>query len=330
MQTLTTSILNRIQMKQKLKILSIPTHEGHAHLMSCLGHEFHLITAPGIKKWDFQTRSLPINTFIHQLDKIEDFCPNEQYDIVLSQNRLSHYNILLPIAIRLNVPFIQLDHTEPPPGIVGDYSAQLRSMRGLSANVFITEYNRNSWGGLPDDPVIPHGINTDLFRGWHGTEAQGISIVNFFPQRDVFCGWNLWQSISKIVPVKLVGENPGLSKSINDVSELVAALCSARFFLNTSQLSPVPLSMIEAMACGCPVVTTAKQEIPNIIQNGVNGIMSNEPAELVQGCLRLLEDPAYAKFLGDNARKTVMERFNIQQFVEKWNGVLYNAIDSYR
>lgn len=330
MQTLTTSILNRIEKKRQLKILTFPCHEGWQTLFAETGHEQHMLSMPGVKTWDFQTRPLPKNAYIIKLDKIEDFVPTENYDIVLSQNRLQQHGFMASTAMRYNIPMIQIDHTEPPPGIVGDYSAQLRSMRGLSANVFITEYNRNSWGGLPDDPVIPHGINTDLFRGWHGTEAQGISIVNFFPQRDVFCGWNLWQSISKIVPVKLVGENPGLSKSINDLPELVAALCSARFFLNTSQLSPVPLSMIEAMACGCPVVTTAKQEIPNIIQNGVNGIMSNEPAELVQGCLRLLEDPAYAKFLGDNARKTVMERFNIQQFVEKWNGVLYNAIDNYR
>jgi len=329
MQTLTTSIFNRIKPSKNLKVLTLATHEGYQSLFSKTGHEQHLIVAPGLKNWDFQTRPLPPNTYLIKINKIEEFVPTEQYDVVLSQNRLQHYGILAPIAQRYNIPFVQIDHTEPPPGIVGEYLSRLNSMRGMT-NVFITDFNKSSWEGLPDDPVIPHGIDTDVFKGWEGNDSRGLSVVNFFPQRDVFCGWALWQQISKNVPLKLVGENPGISKSINKVEDLVKEYCSARFFLNTSQLSPVPLSLIEAMACGCPVVTTAKQEIPNIIVNGVNGIISNDPNELIRGCTRLLEDKAYAKFLGDNARRTIQERYNIEQFVNKWNEVLYSAIRKYR
>lgn len=329
MQTLTTSILSRINTRKKLKILTLPTHESYQSLFAHTGHEQHMLHAPGIKDWNLQTRPLPPNAYIVKLKKIEDFVPFEQYDIVLSQNRLQHYGLLAPIAQRYNIPFVQIDHTEPPPGVVGEYLQQLKSMRGTT-NVFITEFNRKTWEGLPNDPVIPHGIDTDVFSGWNGTEVRGLSVVNMFPQRDVFCGWNLWKEISSVVPVKLIGDNPGLSESISNVEKLVSEFCSARFFLNTSQLSPVPLSMIEAMACGCPVVTTAKQEIPNIIKHGYNGLMSNNPSELKDFCMMLLKDKKYAEFLGQNARQTVLEKFNIRQFVDKWNLVLENAIKTYR
>lgn len=329
MQTLTTSILSRHKPSKVLKILTMPTHEGHASIMAKTGHEFHMITAPGHKPWNFHTRPLPHNHFVITLDRIENFHPIEQYDIVLSQNRLANYHILKPIAARYNIPFVAIDHTEPPPGMVGEYLHRLEAMRG-NPNVFITEFNKQSWKGYPADPVIPHGIDTSLFRGYHGTEPRGLSVVNLFPQRDMFCGWTLWKDITSTIPVKLVGENPGLSESISDVSKLIAELCSARFFLNTSQWSPVPLSMIEAMACGCPVVTTAKQEIPNIIRNGENGFMSNDPEELKGYCKQLLDDKDLATRLGAAGRQTVIERFGIDRFVANWNRVLYKAIEDHR
>jgi glycosyltransferase involved in cell wall biosynthesis len=79
--------------------------------------------------------------------------------------------------------------------------------------------------------------------------------------------------------------------------------------------------MLEAMACGCAVVSTATCDIPNIIKHGENGLLSNDETELKHFIRELLADEDKAKELGYNARQTIKERFNTHRFVNEWNEV---------
>lgn len=305
--------------KTKFKILTSATHEGYQTTLAETGHEFYLLSGHGLKTWDFHTRPLPKNTYLYNAPA-NQIRGSVDFDLVLAQNRTADYPILLEIASKHGLPIVVLDHTEPPPGATKAQMKHLREFRG-NANVFITEHNKKTWEGAPEDVVIPHGLDTTLFRGWTGETPSGLSVVNLFPQRDVFCGWTLWSSVTAVVPVRLLGFNPGLSESINDVQKLIEAYRASRFYLNTSQHSPVPLSMLEAMACGCPVVTTDKQEIGKLIRHGENGLMSNDPAELIEYCQILLADASLAAKLGAAARQTIIEKHGLQQYCDKWNGV---------
>jgi len=70
--------------------------------------------------------------------------------------------------------------------------------------------------------------------------------------------------------------------------------------------------------------------IPEIIQNGKNGLISNDPQEL-RGFLELLiKDENLAKELGGNARKTIVEKYNLERFVDSWNNLLYSTVNEYR
>ncbi len=309
--------------QEKLKILTTATHEGYQSNLAKTGHEFYLLSENGFKSWDFHTRPLPPNTYLcpanhSQLDRLIGF------DLVLCQNKISEFQPLSQIAHSNGIPLIVLDHTEPFPNLTKLQLEILTQYRG-DINVFITDHNKNTWRGSDEDVVIPHGIDTNLFSGWNGTELSGLSVVNLFPQRDVFCGWNLWQEISKEVPVKLVGFNPGLSESINDVQLLSQTYASHRFFLNTSQLSPVPLSMLEAMSCGCPVVTTNKQQISKLIKHGYNGLMSNDPKELISFCRQLMDDEKLAKSIGEAGRETILKEHSMDIFISRWNNVFDKA-----
>ena len=87
--------------------------------------------------------------------------------------------------------------------------------------------------------------------------------------------------------------------------------------------------MMEAMACGCPVVSTENCMIPEIIEHGVSGFMSNDPEELKRYCQKLLDDPELARKMGEAARKTIEESFNLDRFVSDWNNLLYDTIGEY-
>ena len=73
------------------------------------------------------------------------------------------------------------------------------------------------------------------------------------------------------------------------------------------------------MSCGCAIVTTETCMIPEIIENGKNGYMSNDPAKLRGFIEKLLKDDDLAKEIGYNARKTILENFALDKFISKWN-----------
>ena len=43
----------------------------------------------------------------------------------------------------------------------------------------------------------------------------------------------------------------------------------------------------------------------------------------------LLNNPALARKLGDNARKTIEEKYGIDKFLKSWNDLLYKTVENY-
>ncbi len=70
--------------------------------------------------------------------------------------------------------------------------------------------------------------------------------------------------------------------------------------------------------------------IPEIIQDGENGLLANTEEELRSHCEYLLNNPDEARRLGDNAKATIINEFNLDRFVESWNKQFFNVIQNYR
>jgi glycosyltransferase involved in cell wall biosynthesis len=66
--------------------------------------------------------------------------------------------------------------------------------------------------------------------------------------------------------------------------------------------------------------------IPEIIKNGENGYISNDPAQLRQYVNKLLSDEKLATELGMAARETVINNFSLDSFVNKWNEVFIQCV----
>ena len=74
----------------------------------------------------------------------------------------------------------------------------------------------------------------------------------------------------------------------------------------------IPNVMVEAMSCGVPVVTTDVSGIPEIIENGANGLLvaPDDPIALADSLERIYRDKYLSKRLSIAASQTVKERFD--------------------
>jgi glycosyltransferase involved in cell wall biosynthesis len=93
----------------------------------------------------------------------------------------------------------------------------------------------------------------------------------------------------------------------------------ADIYLNASVVDNMPLSFIEAFACGLPTVSYATGGIPYIVENGKSGILveQNDFENLANEAIKLLENQQFAIELTLNARKE-LEKYSWENVKEAW------------
>ena len=81
----------------------------------------------------------------------------------------------------------------------------------------------------------------------------------------------------------------------------------------------IPNVLVEAMAMGIPVVSTRVSGIPELIQEGQNGMLveQRDPIALADALQKLIEQPELATALARAARRTVEQHFNARRNIRK-------------
>jgi glycosyltransferase involved in cell wall biosynthesis len=85
----------------------------------------------------------------------------------------------------------------------------------------------------------------------------------------------------------------------------------------TSNNEGTPVSAIEAMAAGCPVVATHVGGLPDLISEGETGYLvpPGDASGLATAWLHVLQQLEMARRTGEAARKAAVERFSAQRLV---------------
>jgi hypothetical protein len=316
------------QSDEPLNILTVCTHESYETNLCKTGHNFYAFRLDTLKNWDKKYRPVPKNYTLLNPHRGQEQLPEwVDFDLVLSQNKFASLQILQQFAQELQLPLVSLEHCLP-----GENSgeARLRALKALrgDVNVFISEFSRKGWmWGDDEADVVHHGIDTSLFCSSPIVDKapHALSVVNAWIERDRECGYKFWKAGTEGLATRVVGNTPGLSEPARSVQELVRAYQKATCFVNTSLISPVPMALLEAMACGLPVVSTNTCMIPEIISHGVNGYLCEKPEDVRYYTNMLLSSPELCESIGKAARQTIIEKFSIEQFVTKWNAIFRKA-----
>jgi glycosyltransferase involved in cell wall biosynthesis len=100
----------------------------------------------------------------------------------------------------------------------------------------------------------------------------------------------------------------------------VAVLCS--------ESEGMPISLIEAAACAVPAVATCVGGIPELVEDGVTGLLTrpNDAMSLADALAQILTNPLRAAAMGAAARRRAVERFSLRaqvdRLIEMWQEVL--------
>ena len=112
----------------------------------------------------------------------------------------------------------------------------------------------------------------------------------------------------------------------SDVEHLLRA---ADFFVLPSDTEGLPLSVLEAMAHGLPIVASNVGGIPELIDDGKEGLLipPADPVALAAAIRRLSDDPELGRKLGDAARARASGEFSLATTIRNYDQLYRGAIE---
>jgi len=280
---------------------------------------------------------------------LRTFCP----DVVHTHLYVLRYTLLptllcrIPVRIHTvhNVARKEVDRIGK---LVHWISFRLGKVVPVSISKEIANTVRAVYGQDIYTPVIYNGIPITRFVSSASQDSTKeekdvvlLHVGRFAPQKSHFLLVEAFALAVKEYPAMklwLVGDGPlkpavkknivkmGLERKVlflgirDDVPRLLAA---SDLFVLSSDYEGVPLSVLEAMSAGKPVVATAVGGVPELVEDGITGILvpPRNPEALARGILRLAKDADLRRRMGKAARERALERFDISRTAREYEAL---------
>ena len=86
-------------------------------------------------------------------------------------------------------------------------------------------------------------------------------------------------------------------------SNPIKMIHDSKAMILTSRWEGTPMCALEAMALGTPVVSTPSDGMTDLLDDGVNGYLTDDDGQMAEKLLQIMNDPVHRTYLGENARK---------------------------
>ncbi len=206
--------------------------------------------------------------------------------------------------------------------------------------------------GVPQSAVtvVPNGVDTSLFRppaGSFDRDAHRVlCVARLVPDKDhetLLKAFGILAGRCPEAELLIVG-NGELRGRLKRMAEGGPAAERIRFLSGCSDVQwllhrsallalssrreGLPNVVLEAMACGLPVVATAVGGLPEVVKHGRTGLLvpPGDPGALSAAMACLLEDQEARVACGDKARRLVLARYSLQTMVQAHESIFRNVL----
>jgi sugar transferase (PEP-CTERM/EpsH1 system associated) len=190
--------------------------------------------------------------------------------------------------------------------------------------------------------TIRNGIDLDRFA-FSGPRPDGpvLAVARLSPEKDLA---NLVRAAAIARPsdpelrIEVAGDGPcrpelrqlvaelgleGRVSLLGAVNDVAGQLARAGLFVLPSRSEGIALTLLEAMACGLPVVATHVGGTPEVVFDGETGLLvpPGDPVALAQAILRLRRDPEAGERLGEAGRRRIERMFDVRRMVADYEAL---------
>jgi glycosyltransferase involved in cell wall biosynthesis len=177
---------------------------------------------------------------------------------------------------------------------------------------------RQEWGWAPGVPVIGTISRLHRQKGVVNLLRAAPKILRAFPEARIAVVGDGPQGAS----LRSEARRRGLQNSflfLGERRDAVSLLATFDLYVSPSLWEGLPFVLVEAAALAKPIIATAVDGVPEILEDGKTGLLvrPGNPDALAEAVIRLLRNKEEARRLGETARALVPPRFSLLRMVEQ-------------
>jgi len=314
------------------------------------------------KGWRIYTASGKLNRLLRMFDMLATTWKNRKdYDCafveVYSGKAFIWAELICFLLIILHKPFILGLFGGNLPGFSKRNPRRVdRLLRSASIVIAPSQYLSRQLRPFTSANIIvfPYGVSMDRFQYRLRTKLEP-KLITMRGFHSIYCPWVAVETVAILgkdypdISLIMSGGNKKdgsleRTKKIiqeNDIEKKVTItghigspyletfLMSSDILLNMPIIDNTPVSVIQAMACGLCIVSSNVGGLPDLIQDGIDGLLvpPNDPQALAAAVRRLLTEPGLAPRISENARKKA-EQYNWSVILPQWEVLFQNVINA--
>jgi glycosyltransferase involved in cell wall biosynthesis len=254
------------------------------------------------------------------------------FDITRSVNQNKFFNVLY-FFFRWSFQISMLKHFDriilESPSVKDFFNLQKLNKKILYAHLFI-----------PDIFALMNPFNKrDIDLAFIGAFSKEKGIIEFLKACNILKNRNV--AVRRVIiygdgvlrdhVVQYIQKN-NLSTIIElqnfiDPLDMPKILNKIKLLVMPSYSEGLPNTLLEAMACGTPVLATPVGGIPDVVKEGETGFLlkSNNPEHIAERITELLSNPGLLEKVGIIASNYVRKNFNYEKALETWRKILMSC-----
>jgi glycogen synthase len=253
----------------------------------------------------------------------------------------------IPIVVKLHGTYTYFNHLE---NIHSDsitiYDKEKLHLENateiIAVSNFVMTETKSLFNYSKNAQVIYNGIVTDNSEVYNANQSEYIVIFagTLAEKKGIFSLIKAWGKVINTIPTaSLFIYGKGSNSTIDLINKIITSIPNNSIFLKgfvsngilansygsaacaifPSYAEAFSMAPMEAMAIGCPVIFTKRTSGPELIKNGVDGLLVDPDNinEISESIIYMLKNRKEAMLMGTNARSKIRKYFDINTIADK-------------